>query len=100
MLELWGRKNANQVIQVLWTLSELGLDYKRYSVGVNSGDLDTDEYKALNPNSKIPTIRDNGFVLWESHAIIRYLAREYGLGSLYPADPQKAALSDLSLIHI
>ena len=34
MLEVWGRKNANQVIQVLWTLSELGLEYKRYSVGV------------------------------------------------------------------
>ena len=94
MLELWGRKNANQVIQVLWTLSELGRNYKRYSVGVNSGDLDTDEYKPLNPNSKIPTIRDTGFGLWESHAIIRYLAREYGLGSLYPAAPQKAALSD------
>ena len=94
MLEVWGRKNANQVIQVLWTLAELGLEYKRYSVGVSSGDLDTDEYRALNPNSKIPTIRDNGYVLWESHAIIRYLAREYGLGTIYPSDSQQAALSD------
>jgi len=41
MLEVWGRKNANQVIQVLWTLSELGIEYQRYSVGVSSGDLDT-----------------------------------------------------------
>ena len=94
MLEVWGRKNANQVIQVLWTLSELGIEYQRYSVGVSSGDLDTDEYITLNPNSKIPTIRDNGFVLWESHAIIRYLAREYGLGTLYPTDSKQAALSD------
>ena len=94
MLEVWGRKNGNQVIQVLWTLAELGLEYKRHSVGVNSGDLETDEYRALNPNSKIPTIRDNGFVLWESHAIIRYLSREYGYGSLYPSDSQQAAISD------
>ena len=94
MLEVWGRKNANQVIQILWTLSELGVEYKRHSIGTESGDLETTEYKSLNPNSKIPTIRDNGFVLWESHAVIRYLAKQYGTGSLYPDDPQKAALSD------
>ena len=94
MLEIWGRKNANQVIQVLWTLSELGVDFKRHSIGTESGDLDTDDYKSLNPNSKIPTIRDNGFVLWESHAIIRYLARQYGFGNLYPEDPQMVAISD------
>ena len=94
MLEVWGRKNANQVIQILWALSELGVEYKRHSIGTESGDLETKEYKSLNPNSKIPTIRDNGFVLWESHAVIRYLAKQYGTGSLYPDDPQKAALSD------
>jgi len=94
MLEIWGRKNGNQVIQVLWTLGELGLDYKRYTIGGSFGGLESDEYKALNPNSKIPTIRDNGFVLWESHAIIRYLASTYGQGTLWPNDPQKVALSD------
>ena len=94
MLEVWGRKNANQVIQILWTLSELGVEYKRHSIGTESGDLETKEYKSLNPNSKIPTNRDNGFVLWEAHAVIRYLAQQYGTGSLYPDDPQKAALSD------
>ena len=94
MLEIWGRKNANQVIQVLWTLAELKVDYQRHSIGTRNGDLETEEYKSLNPNSKIPTIRDNGFVMWESHAIIRYLARKYGLGTLYPDDPQKAAMSD------
>ena len=94
MLEVWGRKNANQVIQVLWTLSELGVEYKRHPIGTESGDLETEDYKSLNHNSKIPTIRDNGFVLWESHAIIRYLAKQYGFGSLYPEDPQKAAISD------
>ena len=75
MLEVWCRKNANQVIQVLWTLSELGVEYKRYSIGTKSGDLETEDYKSLNPNSKIPTIRDNGFILWESHAVIRCLAK-------------------------
>ena len=51
MLEIWGRKNANQVIQVLWTLSELGIDFKRYTIGTESGDLDTDDYKSLYPTS-------------------------------------------------
>ena len=94
MLEVWGRKNANQVIQVLWTFSELSIEYKRYSIGTESEDLETEEYKSINPNSKIPAIRDNGFVLWESHAVIRYLSKQYGFGSLYPANPQKAAISD------
>ena len=94
MLEVWGRKNANQVIKVLWTLSELGIKYKRHSIGTDPDDLETEEYKSLNPNSKIPTIMDNEFVLLESHAIIRYLAKHYGLRSLYPEDPQKAAISD------
>ena len=44
MLEVWGRKNANQVIQVLWTLSELGIECKRHSIGTESGDLATETY--------------------------------------------------------
>ncbi len=94
MLELWGRKNSNQVIQVMWTLAELDLSCHRYDVGGSFGGLDTADYLALNPNRKIPTLRDDGFVLWESNAIVRYLARQYGMGVLCPVDPRQAALAE------
>ena len=51
-------------------------------------------YKKMNPNSRVPTIDDDGFVLWESNAIVRYLAAKHGAGSLYPNDPRQRANSD------
>ena len=94
MLEIWGRKNSNNVIPVMWTVSELGLEHTRHNVGGSFGGLDTDDYGRLNPNRTIPTINDDGFVLWESTPIVRYLSRRYGTGSLCPEDPQQAALAD------
>jgi glutathione S-transferase len=58
--------------------------------GVN----DTAEYRAMNPNGLVPTIDYDGFVLWESHAIVRFLARRHGLGSLWPQDERMAADAD------
>lgn len=94
MLEIWGRKNSNNVIPVMWTVSELGLEHTRHNVGGSFGGLDTDEYGRLNPNRTVPTINDDGFVLWESTPIVRYLSRRYGAGSLCPEDPEQAALAD------
>ena len=94
MLQIYGRKNSNQVIQLMWTVEELGLDHVRHNVGGSFGGLDTEEYGKLNPNRLVPTIDDHGFVLWESYAIIRYLCRQYGQGSLWPDDPHKLALAD------
>ena len=94
MLKIYGRKNSNQVIQLMWTVGELQLEHVRYNVGGSFGGLDTDEYANLNPNRLVPTIDDNGFVLWESYAIIRYLSHEYGLGSLWPENNQQAAIAD------
>ena len=94
MLEIWGRKNSNNVIPVMWTVSELGLEHTRHNVGGSFGGLDTDDYGRLNPNRTIPTIDDGGFVLWESTPIVRYLSRRYGTGSLCPEDPEQAALAD------
>ena len=78
----------------MWAVEELGLEHQRHNLGGSFGGLDTDEYARLNPNRLVPTIDDNGFVLWESYAIIRYLCRQYGMGSLWPDDPQQAALAD------
>jgi glutathione S-transferase len=58
--------------------------------GVN----DTPEYKAMNPNGLVPTIDDDGFVLWESHAIVRYLSRKHGAGTLWPEDARTTADAD------
>ncbi len=94
MLQVYGRKNSNQVIQLMWTVGELDLEYVRHNVGGSFGGLDSDEYGNLNPNRLVPTIVDDGFVLWESYAIIRYLCRRYGFGSLWPEDPCQSGLAD------
>ena len=94
MLQIYGRKNSNQVIQTMWTVGELGLAHVRHNVGGSFGGTDTESYGALNPNRLVPTIDDNGFILWESYAIIRYLCRQYSMGSLCPLDSQQAATAD------
>lgn len=88
MLTVWGRTNSINVQKVLWTLAELDLAYERVDAGMAFGVVDTPEYRAKNPNRQIPTIDDDGFVLWESNVIVRYLAARYGMGSLCPDDLQ------------
>ena len=74
MLRIWGRRTSSNVQKVLWACEELELPYERLDVGGPYGGLDTPAYRAMNPNGLIPTIQDGDFVLWESHAILRYLA--------------------------
>ena len=94
MLKIWGRRNSINVQKVLWCCGELGVEYERIDAGLAFGINDTPEYKAMNPNGLVPTIDDAGFVLWESHAIVRYLARQHGAGTLWPEDPRAAADAD------
>ncbi|MBE88269.1 MAG: glutathione S-transferase [Rhodospirillaceae bacterium] len=94
MLKIWGRPTSLNSIKVLWCLDELSLDYKVELSGLGHRSLDDPAYLQLNPNQMVPTIVDNGFILWESHAIIRYLAAKYGFGMLYPADLQARADAD------
>ena len=94
MLEIWGRPYSSNVIPVIWTANELGLDYTLQLAGGSFGKLDTDTYATINPNRMIPAIRDGDFSLWESHAIIRYLSHRYGNGTLCPRDPQSRAIAD------
>ena len=94
MLKIWGRTNSINVQKVLWACGELGLKYDRVDAGMAFGVNNTPEYKAMKPNGLVPTIDDDGFVLWESHAIVRYLARKHGTGKLWPADERTAADAD------
>src|SRR5687768_15968124 len=94
MLKIWGRTNSINVQKVLWACGELALEYDRVDAGMAFGVNNTPEYKAMNPNGLVPTIDDEGFVLWESHAIVRYLARKHGTGKLWPADERTAADAD------
>jgi len=94
MLKIWGRANSINVQKVLWCCGELNLKYERIDAGMKFGVNDTPEYKAMNPNALVPTINDDGFILWESQAIVRYLARKHGLGTLCPSDPRACADAD------
>jgi glutathione S-transferase len=94
MLTVWGRTNSINVQKVLWTLAELDLDYKRVDAGMAFGIVDTPAYLAMNPNSQIPTIDDDGFVLWESNVIVRYLSARYGAGTLCPDDLKSRFLAE------
>ena len=86
MLTIWGRTNSINVQKVLWTCAELGLPFQRHDAGGAFGGTSTEAYRAMNPNGLVPTIEDDGFVLWESNVIVRYLATKHRAEALYPAE--------------
>lgn len=95
MLKIWGRANSINVQKVMWVIAELGLEFNRIDLGGKFSGLDTPEHLARNPHGLIPTIEDNGIVMWESHAIVRYLAAKYGDGTLWSSDPTARANADM-----
>lgn len=86
MIEIWGRASSSNVQKVLWCCAELGLDYSRYDIGREFGGNNTAEYLQMNPTGLVPTISDDGLVIWESNTIQRYLASQYGDGTMYTAE--------------
>ena len=99
MLKLWGRETSGRTQKVLWTLAETGIEFELIRASgemgpgghVSKGNkpyglVDTPEYRAKNPNGRVPTIDDDGFVLWESNSIVRYLAMQYAPALLYGND--------------
>lgn len=94
MLEIWGRDNSFNVQKVLWCSEELEIPYERHDVGGLYGGTDEAEYLDRNPTGLVPTISDDGFWLWESNAIVRYLSAKHGPGSLWPEEPATRALAD------
>jgi glutathione S-transferase len=95
MLKIWGRRNSINVQKVMWAIGELGLAHEQVDAGGAFGGLDTEAFTELNPNRRVPVIDDGGTVVWESHAIVRYLASKYGSGSIWPEDPSLRARADM-----
>jgi glutathione S-transferase len=92
MLKLWGRNTSINVQKVLWALGELKVPFERIDVGGAFGKNREPAYLAMNPNGLVPTLEEeDGFLLWESNTIVRYLAVKHGTGSLAPADPRNRA---------
>lgn len=95
MLKIWGRPNSINVQKVMWTVSELGLEAERLDAGLEFGVVSEPWFKTYNPNRLVPTIDDDGFVLWESNVIVRYLAAKYSLGELMPSEPETRAAAEM-----
>lgn len=94
-LTVWGRKTSSNVQALMWCIGELGLTFERLDVGHSHGGNDTPEFLAMNPNGLVPVLRDGDSApLWETGAILRYLAARYGPDSFWPADPAARAHID------
>ena len=91
MLKIWGRITSINVQKVVWCCDEMGLKYERIDAGGTFGKTKTPEYLAMNPNSLVPVIDDEGFILYESNAIVRYLAAKHSADKLWPNDLRKRA---------
>ncbi len=81
MIKILGRANSVNVQKVMWCAAELDVDVVRTDVGGAFGGNDTDAFRAMNPNARVPVLIDGDFVLWESNAIVRYLCDQYGIGA-------------------
>lgn len=88
MLKVWGRRSSSNVQALMWCIGELGLPYERIDAGLTYGVVDTPEYLSKNPNGTVPTIQDgDNPPLWETGAILRYLAGAYGTNDFWGVDP-------------
>lgn len=84
MIKVLGRNNSVNVQKVMWIAKELGLEVEREDIGGAFGGNDSQEYLAMNPNGRIPTLIDGDEVIWESNTIVRYLAEKAGKHPWYP----------------
>lgn len=94
MITVWGRRNSVNVQKVLWALEELGVAYTRENVGGSFGGNRDPDFLAMNPMGLVPVIRDGDVTMFESNAIVRYLAARYGSGMLRPASHKGLAMAE------
>jgi len=94
MLTVWGRRSSLNLQKVMWLVGELGMEHRHLQAGGQFGGLDTPEFRAMNPHGRVPVIDDNGTIVWESHAILRYLAARYSNGRFWSEDPGERSQAD------
>lgn len=95
MLTVYGRATSSNVQALLWGLEEFGLSYTRIDCGEAFGGLDTPDFVAMNPHGRIPVLVVEGTPIWETAAILRYLADAHGADSFWPRDPLARAQVDM-----
>ena len=95
MIKIWGRNTSSNVQKAMWAVGELGLEHERIDVGGAFGKNKEPAYLTMNPNGLVPTLEEeDGFLLWESNSIVRYLAGKHDKsGALEPKDPKQRALA-------
>ena len=87
MIKIWGRNTSSNVQKVMWAVGEIGLPHERIDIGGPFGKNNEPAYLAMNPNGLVPTLEEeDGFLLWESNSIVRYLAAKHKATALEPAD--------------
>lgn len=91
MLKIWGRRNSFNVQKVLWLVGELGLPHEHIPAGGAFGGLEDPAFRAMNPHGRVPVIQDDTVTLWESHAILRYLAARHAPNDFWHDDPAARA---------
>src|SRR5438477_11943485 len=98
MIKIWGRNTSVNVQKVMWTVGELDLPHERVDIGGSFGKNNEPAYLAMNLNGLVPTLEEDGFILWELNSIVRYLAGKFGAGTLasagLPALPGASRLRD------
>jgi glutathione S-transferase len=95
MMKIWGRNTSSNVQKAMWAVGELKLEHERIDIGGKFGMNREPKYLAMNPNGLVPTLEeDDGFLLWESNSIVRYLAGKHDkAGVLEPKDAHDRALA-------
>lgn len=94
MIKIYGRQNSSSVQLVMWAVAELGIENERLDYGHGHASTQTDEYLALNPMGRVPILIDGDVRVFESAAILRYLAAQYGTDDFWPKDPARRAPLD------
>lgn len=94
MLTVWGRRSSFNLQKVMWLVGELGLEHRHIEAGGQFGGLDAPEFRAMNPHGRVPVIDDDGMIVWESHAILRYLAARHGRQWFWSDDPGERSQVD------
>jgi glutathione S-transferase len=94
MLKIYGRANSINVRKVLWMCEEVGEPFTREDWGRGFRSTSEEPFRNISNFGVVPVIDDDGFILRESHTIVRYLAAKHRRDDLYPTELKARALTE------